>query len=48
MFTMYDKQGRLVLKWSEAPVQEGKVVTVRVAKPRDEAKTSPEPLRDAA
>jgi hypothetical protein len=45
---MYDKQGRLILKWTETPVQEVKVVPVRVAKPRDEAKTSPEPLREAA
>ena len=48
MFTMYDKQGRMVMKWTEAPAIEEKPATVQIAKPREAAKEAPEPLRAAA
>jgi hypothetical protein len=48
MFTMYDKQGRLVMKWTEEPVHTVKVTTIWITKPRDEAKDYSEPLRAAA
>jgi hypothetical protein len=48
MFTMYDKQGRLVMKWTEEPVMELKITTIRITKPRDEVKEESESLRAAA